>query len=93
MAANNLITTQDYFSRLELAYNLAPDTFQEDDVDYIEKQFKAADLPFNRDLEAGGRNVLKGLKPDRFEDIIAVVALYRPGPMENIPKYIEIEPE
>ena len=34
------------------------------------------------------REVLKGLKPDRFEDIIAVVALYRPGPMENIPKYI-----
>ena len=28
------------------------------------------------------------LKPDRFEDIIAVVALYRPGPMENIPVYI-----
>ena len=25
------------------------------------------------------QNVLKGLKPDRFEDIIAVVALYRPG--------------
>ena len=34
------------------------------------------------------QNVLKGLKPDRFEDIIAVVALYRPGPMENIPSYI-----
>ena len=28
------------------------------------------------------------LKPDRFEDIIALVALYRPGPMENIPSYI-----
>ena len=40
-------------------------------------------------LESKGmQNVLKGLKPDRFEDIIAVVALYRPGPMENIPKYI-----
>ena len=40
-------------------------------------------------LESSGmREVLKGLKPDRFEDIIAVVALYRPGPMENIPKYI-----
>ena len=34
------------------------------------------------------RDVLRGLKPDRFEDIIAVVALYRPGPMENIPTYI-----
>ena len=40
-------------------------------------------------LESSGmREVLKKLKPDRFEDIIAVVALYRPGPMDNIPKYI-----
>ncbi len=37
---------------------------------------------------AGMREVLRGLKPDRFEDIIAVVALYRPGPMDNIPSYI-----
>ena len=35
------------------------------------------------------RDVLRKLKPDRFEDIIAVVALYRPGPMENIPSYIK----
>ncbi|MEZ5648307.1 MAG: DNA polymerase III subunit alpha [Alphaproteobacteria bacterium] len=40
-------------------------------------------------LESSGmRDVLRKLKPDRFEDIIAVVALYRPGPMENIPSYI-----
>ena len=32
------------------------------------------------------QNVLRGLKPDRFEDIMAVLALFRPGPMENIPK-------
>ncbi|MDH3476538.1 MAG: DNA polymerase III subunit alpha, partial [Rhodospirillales bacterium] len=38
---------------------------------------------------AGMRDVLRKLKPDRFEDIIAVVALYRPGPMENIPTYIK----
>jgi len=37
---------------------------------------------------AGMRDVLKGLRPDQFEVIIAVVALYRPGPMENIPSYI-----
>jgi DNA polymerase-3 subunit alpha len=37
---------------------------------------------------AGMRDVLRGLKPDTFEDIIAVVALYRPGPMDNIPSYI-----
>ncbi len=40
-------------------------------------------------LESTGmREVLRKLKPDTFEDIIAVVALYRPGPMENIPSYI-----
>ncbi len=38
---------------------------------------------------AGMRDVLKKLEPDRFEDIIAVVALYRPGPMDNIPAFIE----
>ena len=36
----------------------------------------------------GMRDSLKRLKPDRFEDIIAMVALYRPGPMDNIPTYI-----
>jgi len=40
---------------------------------------------------AGMRDVLKKLRPDRFEDIIAVNALYRPGPMENIPRYIEVK--
>ncbi|MEL0324875.1 MAG: DNA polymerase III subunit alpha, partial [Rhodospirillales bacterium] len=40
-------------------------------------------------LEGSGmRDMLKRLKPNRFEDIIAVVALYRPGPMDNIPSYI-----
>ncbi|MEQ1717301.1 MAG: DNA polymerase III subunit alpha [Hyphomicrobium sp.] len=40
-------------------------------------------------LESTGmRESLKKLKPDRFEDIIAMVALYRPGPMDNIPTYI-----
>ncbi len=38
---------------------------------------------------AGMRNILKELKPNKFEDIIAVVALYRPGPMEQIPTFIE----
>ena len=34
------------------------------------------------------RESLKRLRPDRLEDIIAMVALYRPGPMDNIPTYI-----
>lgn len=41
-------------------------------------------------LESEGmRKVLIRLKPSRFEDIVAVNALYRPGPMENIPIFID----
>jgi len=36
---------------------------------------------------AGMRDVLRQMRPDRFEDLIAGVALYRPGPMANIPSY------
>src|SRR5699024_6357319 len=40
-------------------------------------------------LESSGmKQVLKRLKPTRFEDIVAVNALYRPGPMDFIPNYI-----
>ncbi len=40
-------------------------------------------------LEGSGmREAIRSLRPDRFEDIIAMVALYRPGPMDDIPKYI-----
>lgn len=40
-------------------------------------------------LESGGmRAILKDIKPSCFEDIIAVVALYRPGPMEQIPEFV-----
>jgi DNA polymerase-3 subunit alpha len=38
---------------------------------------------------AGFRRVLADMKPSRFEHIVAVLALYRPGPMEYIPTYIK----
>ncbi len=38
---------------------------------------------------AGMQTHLRALKPDKFEDLIAMNALYRPGPMEYIPAYIE----
>ena len=37
----------------------------------------------------GMRNVLTQLKPDSIEDLIAVLSLYRPGPMDSIPTYID----
>ena len=40
-------------------------------------------------LESTGmRDVIRKMKPNRLEDLIAVVALYRPGPMDQIPRYI-----
>ncbi|HKS90252.1 MAG TPA: DNA polymerase III subunit alpha, partial [Stellaceae bacterium] len=39
----------------------------------------------------GVRDMLKQLRPDCFEDIVAANALYRPGPMENIPRYIAVK--
>ena len=38
---------------------------------------------------AGMKNFMKELKPQNFEDIIAGISLYRPGPMDFIPKYIK----
>lgn len=36
---------------------------------------------------AGMKDVLKRMKPDLLEDLVALVALYRPGPMDDIPRY------
>ncbi|MFC1494048.1 DNA polymerase III subunit alpha [Thermodesulfobacteriota bacterium] len=41
-------------------------------------------------LESGGmKDLLRRLKPEDFEDLVALVALYRPGPMDWIPDYID----
>ncbi len=41
-------------------------------------------------LESGGmRQMLANLAPERLDDVIAAIALYRPGPMDSIPKFIE----
>ncbi len=41
-------------------------------------------------FESGGmRSVIMQLRPENIEDLIAVISLYRPGPMESIPRYIE----
>ncbi len=37
---------------------------------------------------AGMRDLMRKLKPDHINDVVALVALYRPGPMDSIPKYI-----
>ena len=53
------------------------------------KLLQAGDTTGVFQLESSGmRRYLKELKPTELEDIIAMVALYRPGPMELIPQYI-----
>jgi len=39
--------------------------------------------------KSGWRKLLKDLKPDKFDHLVPLVALYRPGPMEDIPKFID----
>ncbi|MBQ3378263.1 MAG: DNA polymerase III subunit alpha [Clostridia bacterium] len=68
--------------------------FDLDKIDYDDKAVYDFITSANTDgvfqLESGGmKQVLKGLKPKSIEDIIAVISLYRPGPMESIPRYIE----
>ena len=38
---------------------------------------------------AGMRDTLKKVRPNNIEDVIAIISLYRPGPMENIPVYVQ----
>lgn len=38
---------------------------------------------------AGMRSVIMQLRPEHMEDLVAVISLYRPGPMDSIPRYIE----
>ena len=56
----------------------------------IYKVFASANTSAVFQFESRGmRDLLKQARPDRFEDIIALVALYRPGPMDLIPDFIE----
>ena len=60
----------------------------DDEAVYKLLQRGESDGVFQMESE-GMRRLLKQLRPDRFEDITALIALYRPGPMAEIPKYIE----
>ncbi|MEF2550230.1 DNA polymerase III subunit alpha [Aurantimonas sp. A2-1-M11] len=58
-----------------------------DDVRTYEMMTRGETVGVFQVESVGMRKALIGMRPDRFEDIIALVALYRPGPMENIPTY------
>ncbi|MEA4929188.1 MAG: DNA polymerase III subunit alpha [Candidatus Limiplasma sp.] len=55
----------------------------------VYRMISAGDTDGVFQLESGGmRLFLQNMKPACFEDIIAAISLYRPGPMESIPRYI-----
>jgi DNA polymerase-3 subunit alpha len=60
---------------------------QDDQATFQMLQAGDSDGVFQMESE-GMRRLLRQLRPDRFEDIVALIALYRPGPMEQIPTYI-----
>ncbi|MDD5175360.1 MAG: DNA polymerase III subunit alpha [Sterolibacterium sp.] len=65
------------------------DTLPLDDKETYEKIFKSANTKAVFQFESGGmQDMLKQAKPDRLEDLIALNALYRPGPMDLIPSFI-----
>ena len=78
-----------YVRRLDPASRLALEAIPLDDPDTY-TLFAAANAAAVFQFESRGmRDLLKRARPDRFEDIIALVALYRPGPMDLIPDYID----
>ncbi len=60
-----------------------------DDKDVFEMMSQGKTLGVFQFESNGMKQVLSRLKPVSIEDLIAVVSLYRPGPMDSIPKYIE----
>ena len=68
--------------------NLTFDSIPEDDKKTIEIFTKANTIGIFQFESPGMINFLKKLKPDSFDDLVAALALFRPGPMKNIDSYI-----
>ncbi len=90
LGLKNLTIIEDTLARIYKVHGQSIDIQKlplDDEATY--ETLRKADTVGVFQLESGGmRRYLKQLKPTEFEDIIAMVALYRPGPMEFIPDYI-----
>ena len=90
LGLKNLSIIEDTLKRIYAisGKNIDIDTIPMNDVK-VYRLLKNGDTTGVFQLESAGmRRYLKQLKPTEFEDIIAMTALYRPGPMELIPEYI-----
>jgi len=90
LGLKNLTIIEDTLARIYKVHNKSIDIENLPEGDKkVYKLLQQGDTVGVFQLESGGmQRYLKQLKPSEFEDIIAMIALYRPGPMELIPDYI-----
>lgn len=91
LGLRNLTVIRDCLNLIEKNYNIKIDfqNMEYDDSD-VYKMIASGNTSGVFQLESQGMTqFMKNLKPTCFEDIVAGISLYRPGPMDSIPKYIE----
>ena len=81
--------TVEYVKQLDPSFALSLETLPLDDPKTYDVFKQAATTAIFQFESRGMRELLKRAKPDRLEDLIALNALYRPGPMDLIPDFIE----
>ena len=90
LGLKNLSVIEDTLKRIYVIHhkNVDIETIPQDDEE-VYKLFQGGNTVGIFQVESAGmQRYLKELRPTEFEDIIAMIALYRPGPMELIPDYI-----
>ncbi|MDO4572352.1 MAG: DNA polymerase III subunit alpha [Clostridia bacterium] len=91
LGLRTLTVIRDTLAFIEAGGKAQPDFSSMDFSDpAIYRMISAADTDGVFQLESAGmRQFLQQLKPDCFEDLIAGISLFRPGPMEQIPRYVQ----
>ena len=79
---------------IALAVEAGAEPFKSEDIPLddpgVYKMISEGDTDGVFQLESAGmKQFLTNMKPENFEDVIAAISLYRPGPMESIPRYIQ----
>jgi len=91
LGLRNLTVIRDTLALIEKHHHVRIDfsKMEYDDKNVYDLISKGETLGVFQLESSGMRQFMKELKPDCFEDIIAGISLFRPGPMDSIPKYIE----
>ncbi|MDR1952909.1 MAG: DNA polymerase III subunit alpha [Clostridiales Family XIII bacterium] len=91
LGLRNLTVIQDAIAEVEKIYGVKPDfSSMGFDDPKVYQLIGSGNTAGVFQLESGGMtDFFKRLRPSGFEDIVAGVALYRPGPMDNIPTYLK----